>query len=71
MRWVSYCSVIKYDHNLLFYISETDKKGSIPSGLYFFKGADDMEILGIFYGTVIAIGYGMFFYHNTGDRKHH
>ena len=30
-----------------------------------------MEILGIFYGTAIAVGYGMFFYHNTGDRKHH
>lgn len=29
-----------------------------------------MEILGIFYGTVIAVGYGMFFYHNSGERKH-
>ncbi len=30
-----------------------------------------MEILGIFYGAVLTIGYSMFFYHNTGDRKHH
>jgi hypothetical protein len=30
-----------------------------------------MEFLGIFYGAVIVVGYSMFFYHNTGDRKHH
>jgi len=30
-----------------------------------------MEILGIFYGSVLALGYGMFFYHNTGSRKSH
>ena len=37
---------------------------------YFSKGADEMEILGIFYGSVIAIGYGMFFYHNRPGAKH-
>lgn len=29
-----------------------------------------MEILGIFYGAAIAIGYGMFFYHNRPGAKH-
>lgn len=29
-----------------------------------------MEILAIIYGVLITIGYGMFFYFNTGDRKH-
>jgi hypothetical protein len=30
-----------------------------------------MEIVGMFYGTMITIGYSLFFYHNTGSRKHH
>jgi hypothetical protein len=29
-----------------------------------------MEILAIIYGTLIAGGYGMYFYHNSGSRKH-
>jgi hypothetical protein len=29
-----------------------------------------IELLGIFYPSVAVIGYGMYFYHNTGDRKH-
>jgi len=29
-----------------------------------------MEILAVIYGTFIAVGYGMFFYHNSGSRKH-
>ena len=29
-----------------------------------------IELLGVFYAIVGATGYGMFIYHNTGDRKH-
>ncbi len=29
-----------------------------------------IEVLGIIYPTVAAIGYSMYFYHNTGSRKH-
>lgn len=28
-----------------------------------------IELLGIFYTIVAVIGYGMYFYHNTGDRN--
>lgn len=30
-----------------------------------------IEVLGIFYSSVAVIGYSMYFYHNTGSRKHH
>lgn len=29
-----------------------------------------MEIMAIVYGTLITAAYSMFFYHNTGSRKH-
>lgn len=29
-----------------------------------------IEFLGVFYAIVGVAGYGMYFYHNTGDRKH-
>ena len=29
-----------------------------------------IELLGVFYAIVGTTGYGMFIYHNTGDRKH-
>ncbi len=29
-----------------------------------------MEIVAMFYGTMITVAYSMFFYHNTGSRKH-
>ena len=43
---------------------------SILLSVYFQKERE-MEILGISYGAAIAVGYGMFFYHNTGARKEH
>ncbi len=29
-----------------------------------------IEVLGIIYPSVVAIGYSMYFYHNSGSRKH-
>jgi hypothetical protein len=29
-----------------------------------------IELLGVFYAIVGVTGYSMYFYHNTGDRKH-
>lgn len=29
-----------------------------------------IELLGVFYAIVGVTGYGMCFYHHTGDRKH-